>query len=160
MHAMVGTSTQMITAAIIKERDTADLGQLPELLRITAQNFIIEEVLANKVYNTVNSQKAIAALGAHAYIPFKTNHAGETRRHLEGQADGVEREPGRVARLLRSTGAGRDRILDDEDADTDEVARKIAFLAQGSPGAGREDWDQRRADRPCHRHGQDSFFVM
>lgn len=77
MHAMVGATTQMITAVIIKERDAADLGQLPELLRITAQNFIIEEVLADKAYNTVANQKEIAAHGAQAYIPFKSNHTGK-----------------------------------------------------------------------------------
>lgn len=77
MHAMMGIYTHMITAVIIKERDAADLGQLPELLRITAQNFIIEEVLCDRIYNTVRNQKEIAAFGAQAYIPFKSNHTGK-----------------------------------------------------------------------------------
>jgi transposase len=76
MHIMAGTETHMITAVIIKERDAADLGQLPELLRITAQNFIIEEVLCDRVYNTVKNQQLIAEIGARAFIPFKTTHTG------------------------------------------------------------------------------------
>lgn len=76
MHIMVGTKTHIITAVIIKERDAADLGQLPELLATTAQNFTIREVVADKVYNTVRNQKEIAAIGAKAFIPFKSTHTG------------------------------------------------------------------------------------
>jgi transposase len=76
MHAMVGISTHVLTAVLIKERDTADLGQLPELLRITGQNFIIEEVLCDKVYNTFHNQKEIAEIGARAFIPPKSTFTG------------------------------------------------------------------------------------
>jgi transposase len=76
MHIMAGTETHMITAVIIKERDAADLAQLPELLRITRQNFIVEKVLCDRVYNTVKNQRLIAEVGAEAYIPFKTTHTG------------------------------------------------------------------------------------
>jgi hypothetical protein len=76
MHAMVGTKTHMITAVIIKERDAADLGQLPELLSITGQNFTIREVVADRVSNTVRNQKEIAEIGARAVIPFKSSHTG------------------------------------------------------------------------------------
>jgi transposase len=78
MHIMAGTKTHIITAVIIKERDAADLGQLPELLRITAQNFTIREVVADRVYNTVRNQKEIAAYGARAFIPFKSSHTGRS----------------------------------------------------------------------------------
>lgn len=76
MHIMAGIETHMITAVIIKERDAADLAQLPELLRITRQNFIVEEVLADRVYNTANNQRIIAEAGAQAYIPPKSTHTG------------------------------------------------------------------------------------
>jgi len=76
LHAMIGTSTHIITAAIIKDRDASDVGQLPELLRITGQNFFIEEVLCDKAYNTVHNQKEIAAIGAQAYIPPKKTYTG------------------------------------------------------------------------------------
>lgn len=76
MHAMCGTETTIFTAVVIKERDAADLHQLEELLRITAQNFAIREVLADRIYNVVKNQKAIAAIGAQAYIPWKSSHTG------------------------------------------------------------------------------------
>ena len=76
MHAMFGTETHIITAVVIKERDAADLAQLPELLRITKQNFIVEEVLLDRVYNTIENQRLIAEAGAQAYIPFKSTHTG------------------------------------------------------------------------------------
>jgi hypothetical protein len=77
MHIMVGTRTHIITAAAIKERDAADLGQLPELLRITARHFTVREVLADRVYNTVRNQEEIAEFGARAYIPWKSSHKGK-----------------------------------------------------------------------------------
>lgn len=76
MHIMAGTETHMITAVIIEEWDAADLAQLPELLRITRQNFIVDEVLCDRVYNTAKNQRLIADAGAHAYIPPKSNHTG------------------------------------------------------------------------------------
>jgi transposase len=76
MHIMVGTRSHIITAVAIKERDAADLGQLPELLRTTAQHFTIREVVADRVYNTVRNQEEIAEIGARAYIPFKSSHTG------------------------------------------------------------------------------------
>jgi transposase len=76
MHAMSGTETHMITAVVIKERDAADLAQLPELLRITKQNFIVDEVLCDRVYNTVKNQRLLAEANVQAFIPFKTTHTG------------------------------------------------------------------------------------
>jgi hypothetical protein len=67
MHSISGTETHMITAVVIKERDAADLAQLPELLRITKQNFIVEELLCDRVYNTVKNQRLIAEAGVRAH---------------------------------------------------------------------------------------------
>lgn len=76
IHLCCGVNTHVFTAAKIGERDASDLAQLPELLRITRQNFTIREVLADKVYNTVHNQKLIHEMGAAAYIPFKATHTG------------------------------------------------------------------------------------
>lgn len=92
MHAMCGTETGIITALVIKERDAADLHQLEELLHITAQNFTIREVLCDRIYNVVKNQKAIAAIGAKAFIPFKSSHTGRRggiwkQKFIEWNAD-------------------------------------------------------------------------
>jgi transposase len=76
MHIICGVETHIVTACVVAERDAADLEQLPNLLRTTAQNFLIREVLADRVYNTVKNQQEIAAVGARAYIPFKSTHTG------------------------------------------------------------------------------------
>jgi hypothetical protein len=51
VHVMVGVKTLIVTAAVIEDRDASDLAQLPRLLEITARNFTIKEVYADKVYN-------------------------------------------------------------------------------------------------------------
>lgn len=76
MHIMVGTKTHMITAAVIKERDAADLGQLPELLRVTAR--YLPCVKCSRIASiTANNQQEIADFGARAYIPRKSSHKGK-----------------------------------------------------------------------------------
>jgi transposase len=76
LHAMTGVKTDVITAVIIKGQDAADAPQLPELLDMTARHFKVQEVSADKVYNVVYNQEAIARRGATAFIPFKRNHTG------------------------------------------------------------------------------------
>jgi hypothetical protein len=50
---------------------------LPKLLHTTAQNFDVRQVCADAAYNTVENQKAIAAIGAEAFMPFKSTHTGK-----------------------------------------------------------------------------------
>jgi len=98
----------MITAVVIKESDAADLAQLPELLRIAKQNFIVEELLCDRVYNTVKNQRLIAEAGVRAYIPFKTTHTGRrggifwkaklTERNETGKSRGPTTVSGRKSR--------------------------------------------------------------
>jgi len=73
---MCGVKTRIITDVVIEDRDASDLGQLPTLLNTTVQNFTVQEVLADKVYNVAHNQEVIAAAGAEAFIPFKKSHTG------------------------------------------------------------------------------------
>lgn len=75
-HFMCGVKTRIITDVVIEDRDASDLGQLPRLLNTTVEHFMVKEVLADKIYNTVHNQEVIAAAGAEAFIPFKTTHTG------------------------------------------------------------------------------------
>src|SRR6202030_894326 len=54
-----------------------DVAQLPNLLHTTAQNFTVRQVSADAVYNSKRNQEEIAAIGAEAFIPFKSNHTGK-----------------------------------------------------------------------------------
>lgn len=76
VHLMVGTSTGIITAAEIHERDANDSPIMPSLLETTAKNFTVKEVPADKGYSSVENIEAIAALGATPYIAFKSNATG------------------------------------------------------------------------------------
>ena len=77
VHLMGGVKTHIITSALVLDRDASDLAQLPKLLHTTAQNFNVQQVCADAAYNTVENQKAIAAIGAEAFMPFKSTHTGK-----------------------------------------------------------------------------------
>jgi hypothetical protein len=51
IHLCCGVKTHIFVAAVVGDRDASDLAQMPELLRMTQQNFKVDEVLADKVYN-------------------------------------------------------------------------------------------------------------
>jgi transposase len=76
VHLMGGVKTHIITAAVILDRDASDLVQLPKLLHTTAQNFTVRQVCADAAYSAVTTQEEIAAIGAEAFIPFKSTHTG------------------------------------------------------------------------------------
>lgn len=48
VHLITGVRTNIVTAVIIKDRNSSDAVQLRELLNTTAHNFNIEEVSADK----------------------------------------------------------------------------------------------------------------
>lgn len=76
VHVMAGTTTGIITAAEIHERDAHDSPIMPSLLETTAQNFTVKEVPADKGYSSVENIEAISALGATPYIAFKSSATG------------------------------------------------------------------------------------
>lgn len=77
LHVMVGVKTHIVSAAIIEGQNASDAGQLQALLDTTAHNFdAVREVFADKGYAVVHTHQSIAATGARAYIPFKTNATG------------------------------------------------------------------------------------
>jgi transposase len=92
VHLMCGVKTHIITAAAILDRDASDVAQLPELLDQTAENFTVRQVCADAAYNSVKNQEKIAAIGAQAFIPFKTTHTGKrgglwSEKYREWQED-------------------------------------------------------------------------
>ncbi len=70
-HLMVGTKTQIVTSVQADATETADAPQLPALINKTAENFNVAEVSADKGYASKNNIRAINAIGAKPYIPFK-----------------------------------------------------------------------------------------
>lgn len=72
-HAMVGTTTNVVTSIRVTDSNGADSPRLPELVESTAQRFRMCEVSADKAYLGHDNLAAIEAVGATPYIPFKTN---------------------------------------------------------------------------------------
>ncbi len=73
-HAMIGTSTNIITAVRVTDSSGADSPQLPGLVEATKQRFVgMAEVSADKAYLGHENLAAIEAAGASPFIPFKIN---------------------------------------------------------------------------------------
>ena len=73
MHAMVGTTTNVITAVRVTDGDSSDSPELPALVASTRQRFAMAEVSADKAYLGHANLAAIEAAGAVPYVPFKSN---------------------------------------------------------------------------------------
>lgn len=86
LHAMIGTKTNVITAAAMTVGTENDSPHLPPLLATTIANgFTVHEVSADKAYLSNDNLVAIESAGAVPYIPFKINsgatgHSGAWQR--------------------------------------------------------------------------------
>jgi len=75
-HAMVGTTTNIITSIRVTGSDAHDGPELPGLVKATAQRFNVAEVSADKAYLSHANLAVIEAANAVPYIPFKSNSKG------------------------------------------------------------------------------------
>ena len=76
VHVATGVKTNVVTAVRILDQDAADSPQLPDLVRTTGQNFVVEEVSADSAYASVDNFETIAGCGATGFIDFKSNTTG------------------------------------------------------------------------------------
>ena len=84
-HLMCGVKTNIVTAVEVTETETADSPYLAPFVQTTAQNFEISEVSGDKAYLSKKNLRAVQAVGATAYIPFKANsvaHNPKEKRDL------------------------------------------------------------------------------
>lgn len=79
-HLMSGVKTNIVTAAHATIHESADSKQLPGLLARTAETFTVDEVSADKAYSSKNNLRAVEAVGATPYIPFKSYSTGHQRK--------------------------------------------------------------------------------
>ena len=78
VHAITGTKTHVVTSVEILEREAGDSPQFGPLVKKTAENFTVKEVVADKAYLSRENLELVASLGAKAYVPFKSNrHRGK-----------------------------------------------------------------------------------
>jgi transposase len=74
LHIMIGTATNVVTAAEVTGRRSADSPHLPALLKTTTKRFKVKTVAADKGYISHSNLDAIVCAGAFPLIPFKTHH--------------------------------------------------------------------------------------
>ena len=80
-HILTGVKTNIVTAADVTDVIGNDSPHLIPFLKTTAENFTINEVSADKAYLSKKNLRAIQAMGATPYIPFKTNSVPFTPNH-------------------------------------------------------------------------------
>jgi transposase len=73
---MCGVKTHVVTAIEVTPLEKADAPQFEPLVKQTATSFPIREVSADKAYSSRKNLHITEAIGATAYIPFKSNTNG------------------------------------------------------------------------------------
>lgn len=81
VHLCCGVKTNVVTAVEITSRYAGDSPQFKGLVDATAENFLINEVSADKAYLSHGNLKAVADKAAMPYIPFKSNSRTNEKRH-------------------------------------------------------------------------------
>jgi transposase len=76
VHLMCGVRTNVVTPVEIRDRHAADTKSLPYLMDMTAENFTVHEVSADKAYASLRNYDAIERHGATPFIAFKSNSVG------------------------------------------------------------------------------------
>jgi len=76
VHLTCGVKTNVVTAAVILDKNAPDGAQLPEMVKQTAQNFTISEYSADKAYGSRDNFDAIDKAGGTGFIAFKGNATG------------------------------------------------------------------------------------
>jgi len=76
-HIMSGTRTHVVTAAEVREQDSADAPQFVPLIQTTAVGFKIGQVSADKAYCNLENHEAVAKVGGKPFLAFKSNATGE-----------------------------------------------------------------------------------
>jgi transposase len=76
-HIITGVTTNVITSVEATAYESADAPQLPALVNRTAETFAMREVSGDKAYSSRANLRAIEAVGASAYIPFKKGTTGQ-----------------------------------------------------------------------------------
>ena len=82
LHALVGAKTNVIAAATVTDRDAHDYPPFAPLLEVGARTFDMKEISADKAYIGHSNLEAVAAIGAEAYIPFKSNMKDDPKSPL------------------------------------------------------------------------------
>lgn len=77
LHLICGEQTNIVTAVAITDSQAGD----SSYLKPTAQNFVIDQVSADKSYLSNSNLQAVVDAQAMPYIPFRRNSTAYDKRH-------------------------------------------------------------------------------
>ncbi len=81
VHLMCGVKTNVVTAVEISDRHAGDSLYFKPLVEATRQNFIMNQVSADKAYLSSDNLKTVVDADAQPFIPFKANSVAYDKRH-------------------------------------------------------------------------------
>jgi transposase len=76
VHAIVGTTTQIVASVIIADKNSGDSPMFSPLVKATAKNFTVNQVSGDKAYTSEENFKAVEDCGGTGYLSFKSNATG------------------------------------------------------------------------------------
>jgi transposase len=75
-HVIAGTTTHIVAAVEIHEKNSADAPQFPLLVKKAAESFTIREVAGDMAYPGTENFQVVEDCGGVAYLAFKSNTTG------------------------------------------------------------------------------------
>jgi transposase len=71
LHLMCGVTTNVVTSCVVTDRYAGDSPQFKGLVNTTAQNFVMDEISADKAYSSRPNLKLVVGFAARPFIDFK-----------------------------------------------------------------------------------------
>jgi transposase len=92
VHLICGVKTNIVTAVEITDRFAADINHFKSLVDTTAQNFVMQEVSADKAYLSAANLQTVVDHQAMPYIPFKSNSSSDWTAGLKPRQAAVKKQ--------------------------------------------------------------------
>lgn len=83
VHLMCGVKTNIVTAVEITDKYVGDSLYFKPLVEATAQNFVMNEVSADKAYLSQKNLQTVVDNNAMPYIPFKVDSTGNSKTNRQ-----------------------------------------------------------------------------
>jgi transposase len=71
LHLMCGVKTNIVTSCVITDKNGGDSPQFKQLVNATAENFVMDEVSADKAYSSRANLRLVQDRAAMPYIDFR-----------------------------------------------------------------------------------------
>jgi transposase len=80
VHLMCGCTTNIVTSVEVTDAHAGDSPRFRPLVETTAENFVMNTVVADKAYSSNKNLKLVVSKAAQPFIPFKTNSVANGKR--------------------------------------------------------------------------------